>query len=128
MATVDELEAAAEQWLNNRRGKLFLQRNLYLIPGFEDELAGCWLRGPHTIADVWGPRVFSNWQLAIASLDANNAQKWKWANVRVLDFDADVQRNSFLEFGDTVRAAIQTEHPDSASSMGEYDLVCHSMG
>lgn len=128
MATVDEQETAAEQWLNKARGKLFLQRNLYLIPGFEDERGGCWLGGANTIGDFWGPRVFANWQLAIASRDQANETKWKWANVRVIDFDETVQRNSFLEFGDTVRSAIVTEHPDSSSSMGEYDIVSHSMG
>jgi hypothetical protein len=128
MATVDELETAAEQWLKKQRGKLLLQRNLYLVPGFEDEGAGCWLGGSNTIADFWGPRIFSNWQLAVASRDRSNEAKWKWANVRVIDFDENVPRRSFLEFGETVRAAIVTEHPHSSSSMGEYDIVGHSMG
>jgi hypothetical protein len=128
MATVDELETAALQWLNSQRGKLSLQRTLYLVPGFEDETAGCWARGMNTIADVWGPRIFNNWQLAVASQDLQNQVKWKWANVRLIDFDAGVHRPSFLDFADTLRKAIQPEYPDDHSSMGEFDVVCHSMG
>ena len=128
MATVDEIETAARQWLNGQKKKLTLQRTLYLVPGFEDETAGCWLKGPNAIGDIWGPGVFTNWQMAVYSKDKANAVKWKWANVRVLDFDASVIRPSFFTFGDVVRAAINEDYPDDQSSMGEYDIVGHSMG
>jgi pimeloyl-ACP methyl ester carboxylesterase len=128
MATVDEIETAARQWLNGQKGKLTLQRTLYLVPGFEDETAGCWLKGPNAIGDIWGPSVFTNWQMAVASRDKANTAKWKWANVRVLDFDAAVIRPSFLTFADVVRAAINEDYPDDQSSMGEFDVVGHSMG
>ena len=128
MASVDEIETACLQWLRKRHGKLSLQRTLYLVPGFEDETANCWFRGPNTIADVWGPYVFSNWQVAIASVDQGNPTKWKWANVRVIDFDETIQRESFLDFGQTVRDTVRREYPDDQSSMGEYDIACHSMG
>lgn len=129
MATVDELETAATQWLNNNRGKLSLQRDLYLVTGFDDETAGCWVDGANAIAKVWGPRVFSNWHVATASIHqhAPDPTIWKFANVRVIDFDLSYRR-SFLEFGDVLRKTIQTEHPDTGSSMGKYDLVGHSMG
>jgi pimeloyl-ACP methyl ester carboxylesterase len=129
MASVDEIETAALQWLNKQRGKLTLQRTVYLIPGFEDETGSCFLGGANTIGDIWGPRIFTNWQLARASADvAGNPEKWRWATVRVIDFDDSIVRPSFLDFAKTVRDTIVPQYPNDESGMGEFDVVCHSMG
>jgi len=128
MATVDEIETACEQWLSQRKGKLMLQRTLYMVPGLEDEQAGCWIGGPNTIADVWGPKIFSNWHLAVASRDLANPAAWNAANVRLIDFDANVLRATFLDFATTVREIIARSYPFDGSTMGEYDIMGHSMG
>lgn len=127
MATVDELETAAEEWLNDNSGKLTLPRTLYLVPGLEDEDAGCWIGGENSIVDDWGPRVFTPWVVAKASERLARPDTWKAANVRVIDFDQS-PRASFFDFRDAIIDAIVDEHPDDGSSVGAYDIVGHSMG
>jgi hypothetical protein len=127
MATVDELESAAVQWLNSKRGKLALARTLYLVPGLEDENASCWIGGDNSIVDVWGPRVFSPWVVAKATERLAKPDVWKTANVRVIDFDQ-TERASFFDFRDAVVDAVVNEYPDDGSLVGEYDIVGHSMG
>jgi hypothetical protein len=127
MATVDELESAAKDQLNDNAGKLTLPRTLYLVPGLEDEDAGCWIGGTNSIVDDWGPRVFKSWVVAKASERLTQPDKWRAANVRVIDFDQS-PRASFFDFRDAVIDAIVDEHPDDGSSVGAYDIVGHSMG
>jgi hypothetical protein len=68
-----------------------------------------------------------SWKLAVASKDGPASDKWKFANVRVIDFD-ESHRDSFIEFGAEVRGVINSSYPDEGASMGEFDVVCHSMG
>jgi hypothetical protein len=131
MASVDEMEAYCRKWLNDRRGKLRLQRDLYLISGLSDEEAGCWCDSGG-IGQSWGQAVFSNWHQA--DITQRGTPAWDAATVRVLGFPplpypAGQPFDTFIDYGTIVRDAIHDHHPARPGSrMGEYDIVCHSMG
>lgn len=131
MPNADELEAMCEKWLKDRAGQLRLQRTLYLIPGLDDESAGCWSsNGGKTIYDFWGPRIFQNWH-GVSSAKAGTPE-WDAATVRLIQFPlpypASFPGTDFRDFGLTVRQLIGSHYPDRGSVMGEYDVVGHSMG
>lgn len=131
MPSADELEAVCSKWLRDRAGQLTLQRTLYLIPGLDDEGAGCWsVNGAKTIYDHWGPLVFSNWH-GVSSEKAGTPE-WNAATVRLIQFPmpypATFPGTDFRDFGLVVRQLIAMNYPDDGSLMGEYDVVGHSMG
>ena len=131
MASVDEMEAFCRKWLNDRRGNLRLQRDLYLVTGLSDEQSNCW-NASDAIAQKWGPAVFSNWHAADATQRGTPA--WDSATVRVLSFPNPPYTGappfgSFIDFGNVVSDMIADHHAlRGASLMGEYDIVGHSMG
>jgi hypothetical protein len=128
MANVEEMEAYCRKWMNDRKGTLSLQRTLYLVPGLDDEGANCWLANG-AITSSWGPKVFKNWHMATTA--DLGTPKWSRATVRVVLFPKAYPPpvcDSFLDFGDQLREIIASDYPDRDSPMGEYDLVCHSMG
>ncbi len=108
--TPAELRSGGRAWLAALGRRFPLQRRLYLIPGICNEDAAMW-------DDVW------SW----GSLSIPN-----WATyVERVTFDAVNPRATFVDFASYLQAHIGSRYPApaaGATGVGEYDLLCYSMG
>jgi hypothetical protein len=119
MPPIDVFLKAADKWLKEHRKKCSLHRTLYLVPGLCDEAGGCW----NAICTEFGPATFIDWDRFARPLTFDEGGLFPADSAR-----AGQPMNTFLDFGDLLREQVAQSHPDHVSGVGEYDLLCHSMG
>lgn len=106
--TPAERRKRARAWLNSLRKRFPLPRTLYLVPGICNEDSAIW----DTMRE-WGRKTIPGWDEYCVP-------------VEFLNF---TPRDDFIDFGAVLRKLIASKYPlDPARAVGEYDLVCYSMG
>lgn len=106
--TPAERRKRARRWLDSLRKRFPLPRTLYLVPGISNEDSVIW----DTMRE-WGRKTIPNWDEYCVP-------------VQFLDF---TPRDDFIDFGAELRRRIAGKYPlDPTRPVGEFDLVCYSMG
>jgi hypothetical protein len=112
--TPAELQSAGRAWLGNLGRRFPLQRRLFLVPGICNEDAEMW-------NDVWswGSLSIPNWA----------------AYAERVTFESVEPRATFVDFGTYLQRRIGARYPaptggaaSGTPGVGEYDLLCYSMG
>lgn len=106
--TPAERRKRARVWLNSLRKRFRLPRTLYLVPGICNEDSAIWDK----MRD-WGRKTILDWDQYCVPVQ----------------FLAFTPRDDFIDFGAELRKLIAKKYPlDPARPVGEFDLVCYSMG
>lgn len=108
--TPAELRSTGRAWLGALGKRFPLQRRLFLVPGICNEDAAMW-------DDVWswGSLSIPNWG----------------AYAERVTFEAVQPNATFVDLGSYLRTHIAAQYPAPAAgtaAVGEYDLLCYSMG
>jgi pimeloyl-ACP methyl ester carboxylesterase len=107
--TVEERTLARKRLRELMDAPVTLARPVYFVPGWRDEMGGCWQR-----MEEWLSEVVTNYR----------------SHVHIVQFDAPGGGSvppweDFLDFGDDLAGLVGR---DVGSSSQQVDLVCHSMG
>lgn len=127
MGTVEEERQDAKRWLSRQVSrpnaeKPRLPRPLFLVTGYTDESGTCWEGASSFLR--YGQRIYRDWDRRAHRLvfprDEVLGPRYGALAGRAMD--------SFVDFGDLLRAMMLDLEPDAARTDGGYDLLCHSMG